>query len=924
MLDAGLIPDPFLDDNELKVAWVGRTAWTYTRPISWDGPAHDRIDLVFDGLDTVARIEIDGQLVGETRNMHRSYRFDVTEALIRTPSATAQPPAAIPATTQPFAAVPAITQPNAATTQAHDADPATTQPQAADPATTQQHAGAMRESGARTRGERELSVHFASAYAEADRIRELVGPRPNAYPEPFQYIRKMACSFGWDWGPTLVTAGIWRPVRLEGWSTARLAAVRPLATYSDGAGKLDLTADIERTRDRALRARILIDDHEVAVLDVTAGQTMLHAELDVPGVTPWNPIGYGEAALYMLTVVLIDVDADTELDRYQQLTGFRSVNIDRSQDDAGTRFVVHVNGEPVLVKGVNWIPDDIFPSRMTRERYELRLRQAAAAGVNLVRVWGGGIYEDRDFYELCDRLGLMVWQDFLFACACYPEEEPIRSEVIAEARENVTRLSPHPSLITWNGNNENLWLRDAHGWADDPGGDQSWGEAYYLDVLPRIVSELDPSRPYQAGSPWSGSWEHEPNDPAHQTFHSWEVWNRQDYPHYRDSTPRFVAEFGWQGPPAWRTLRDAVTDEPLRPDSPGVLHHQKAEDGSGKLARGLAPHFPVPSTMEAWHYLTQLNQVRAVRTGIEHWRSHWPHTAGTILWQLNDLWPVTSWAAIDGAGRHKPLYFALREMYADRALTIQPRDGGLVVAVLNDSPDPWTGILQVDDASIEVTASPRSVALVPVPAATAQPPGAEVIVAEMDGRRAFWFADEVRTGADRNQTRAEGDRNDRVRTDADRNQTRAEGDRNDEVRTDADRTQTHRADDNRNDQVRTNADRTQTHRADDNLIDEVRSGADGGGPGAAGMVSGGDPGLTVTAEVVPGGLDVRVHATGLARDLLLQPDRIHPEAVVDRGFTTLLPGESTVFAVRAPVELDPGSIKSPWVLTDLWSALRHE
>jgi beta-mannosidase len=833
LLDAALIPDPFLDDNELKVAWVGRTDWTYSRPISWDGPAHDRIDLVFDGLDTVARIEIDGRLVGETRNMHRSYRFDVTALLT-----AAQSPAAQSTVTPRPAAKPAATQPPTAHPDAAlspTAQPGAALPPAAQPA-------AAGNGCDRSGGERELSVHFTSACTEAQRVESLVGPRPNAYPEPFQFIRKMACSFGWDWGPTLVTAGIWRPVRLEGWSTARLATVRPLATYDGDAGKLDLTAGIERTRDRVLRAQVLLDDREIAVLDVPAEVDSVQAEIDVPGVTPWNPIGYGESALYMLTVILTDVDDGTELDRYQQLTGFRSVNIDCSQDEAGTRFVVQVNGAPVLVKGVNWIPDDIFPSRMTRARYERRLREAAAAGVNLIRVWGGGIYEDRDFYELCDRLGLMVWQDFLFACACYPEEEPIRSEVIAEARENVLRLSPHPSLITWNGNNENLWLRDAHGWAGDPGGDQSWGEAYYLDLLPGIVSEGDPSRPYQAGSPWSGSWEHEPNDPAHQTFHSWEVWNRQDYLHYRDSAPRFVAEFGWQGPPAWRTLRDAVSDEPMRPDSPGVLHHQKAEDGNGKLARGLAPHFPAPSTVEAWHYLTQLNQVRAVRTGIEHWRSHWPHTAGTILWQLNDLWPVTSWAAIDGAGRYKPLYFALREMYADRALTIQPRDGGLVVAVLNDSPRPWTGSLQVNEAGVEVSAPPRSVALVPVP-------GGDLVVAEMDGVRALWFAGDVPA---------------------------------------------------------TPADPTLTVTAE-----TVRGGLT-------------DPGLTVTAEVVAGGLDVHVHATGLARDVLLQPDRIHPEAVVDRGFTTLLPGESTVFAVRAPVELDPGSIKSPWVLTDLWSALRHE
>ncbi|MBG0563737.1 glycoside hydrolase family 2 protein [Actinoplanes aureus] len=755
LLRQGRIPDPFLDDNELAVAWVGRADWTYQRDVAWHGPEHERIDLVFEGLDTVARVDLNGTTLGETRNMHRTYRFDVTSLV-----------------------------------------------------------------GA---GPQPLSVHFTSAYTEAERVKSLVGPRANAYPEPFQFIRKMACSFGWDWGPTLVTAGIWRPVRLEGWSTARLAAVRPLCTYAENAGKLDLTCEIERTQDRALRAQILLDGREITSLDLDTDA--VRATLDIPGVTPWNPRGYGEPALYTLTVVLLD--GDRELDRWERRTGFRSVEIDRSPDDAGTRFVIHVNGEPVFAKGVNWIPDDIFPSRMTRERYELRLREAANAGVNLIRVWGGGIYEDRAFYEVCDELGLLVWQDFLFACACYPEEEPLHSEVVAEARDNVTRLSPHPSLITWNGNNENLWLHGAMSWPDD----LSWGEKYYLSVLPEIVAELDPSRPYQAGSPWSGSWEHEPNDPDHQTFHSWEVWNRQDYLHYRDSTPRFVAEFGWQAPPAWRTLRDAISDEPMLPDSPGVLHHQKAEDGNGKLARGLAPHFAAPESTEAWHYLTQLNQVRAVRTGVEHWRSHWPHTAGTIVWQLNDLWPVTSWAAIDGAGRYKPLYFALREMYADRALTIQRRDGGLVVAVLNDHAEPWTGPLRIERRDTagrlvysiieKVEVAPRSVALIPVP-------NGDLLVACLDDQRALWFEAEEFA----------------------------------------------------------------------------------------------DPGLTVTAEQVPGGLDVTVHATGLARDVLLQPDRVHPGAVVDKGFVTLLPGESTTLHVRAPAELDPGSVKDPWVLTDLASVLR--
>ncbi|MEU7908540.1 glycosyl hydrolase 2 galactose-binding domain-containing protein [Actinoplanes sp. NPDC049118] len=771
LMGDGRLEDPFLNDNETAVAWVGRTDWMYSRDVAWIGPGHERVDLVFEGLDTVAGIELGGVTLGSTRNMHRTYRYDVTSLVGATP--------------------------------------------------------------------RPLQVRFTSAYTEAERVRDALGPRPNAYPEPFQFIRKMACAFGWDWGPTLVTAGIWRPVRLEGWSTARFATVRPLATYADGTGRLDLTIEVERTGARPLSAEVFLDGRVVEAIDIPAGDTVVRTVLPVPAVTPWAPRGHGDPALYDLTVELTD-DRGASLDRWQRRTGFRTVELDRT---AGA-FVFHLNGSPVLVKGVNWIPDDIFPARMTRERYERRLREAADAGVNLIRVWGGGLYESRDFYEVCDELGLMVWQDFLFACACYPEEEPLYSEVVAEARDNVGRLAPHPSLITWNGNNENLWLHGAMGWADEPGGESTWGERYYLETLPAIVAELDPSRPYQAGSPWSGSREVAPNDTDHQTFHSWEVWNREDYRNYRASTPRFVAEFGWQAPPAWTTLRDAVSDEPMLPDSPGVLHHQKAEDGNGKLARGLAPHFPAPSGTEAWHYLTQLNQVRAVRTGIEHWRSHWPHTAGTILWQLNDLWPVTSWAAIDGAGRYKPLYFALRELHAERALTIQPRVGGLVVAVLNDHADEWTGIVLIErrdtrgavraTSVLPVSAASRSVALVEVPPNVARigDPASELLVARLGDTRALWFATEDR----------------------------------------------------------------------DFAYD--------------------DPGLTVDVETAPGGLDVHVHSVGLARDVLLQPDRVHPLAVVDRGFIDLLPGESAVLHVRAPIDLDAGLIKAPWVLTDLATVLR--
>ncbi|WP_328632105.1 glycoside hydrolase family 2 protein [Streptomyces sp. NBC_00356] len=677
LLAAGLIPDPFLGTNEHEIEWVGRRSWTYTRTLEADQGPYERTDLVFDGIDTAAHITLDGRPLARTRNMHRSYRFDVTG-----------------------------------------------------------------RSG-------ELRVDFASAYEEASAVRELTGDRPNVYPAPSQYIRKMACSFGWDWGPTVVTAGLWRPVRIERWSTARFSRVRPLVTVDGSTGRVELRVEVERTSQgagRPLAARASVAGVETRATFEGDAVTL---SLDVPDVHLWWPRGYGEQPLYDAELTLLE--GGRELDTWQHRIGFRTVEIDRDADEHGTGFTFVVNGVRIFARGINWIPDDVLPSRITPERHRTRLTQAADANVDLVRIWGGGIYEDDAFYDACDELGLMVWQDFPFACSAYPEEQPLRGEVEAEARENVVRLMPHPSLVLWNGNNENLWGFRDWDWEDALAGD-SWGEGYYLGILPRVVAELDPTRPYTAGSPWSGSWDHHPNDPDHGTFHSWEVWNRLDYTEYLSEVPRFVAEFGWQAPPALATLRRALPGEKLAPDSPGMLHHQKAEDGSGKLQRGLERHFAAPEgDFDRWHYLTQVVQARAVATGIEHWRANWPRCAGTIVWQLNDCWPVSSWSAVDGDGRLKPLHHELRRVYADRLLTLQPAGESPELVLSNLGATPWDTTLTLrlmradgtmaGQTRLRATAGARETLRVSVPGELVPAAGSakEFLVADADGSRALHF-----------------------------------------------------------------------------------------------------------------------------------------------------------------------------------------
>ncbi|MFF3439350.1 glycoside hydrolase family 2 protein [Streptosporangium sp. NPDC002721] len=671
LLAAGLIEDPYLDDNEDRLTWIGRADWEYETAFTWHDDGHERTDLVCEGLDTVATVELNGVLVATTANQHRSYRFPVRELL--------------------------------------------------------------RE------GENTLRVRFASPVEYAEARRAELGDRPGSYEAPYQFIRKMACNFGWDWGPSVVTSGIWRPIGLHSWSGARIASVRPLV---GGDGRVEAHVTVERAGDAPLTVTARVAG-VVAEAVLAPGEREAVLRLRVPEPRRWWPRGYGAQDRYELTVGLSGQGAE---DTWTRRIGFRDVRVDRT----GEGFTVVVNDTPVFVRGVNWIPDDCFPARVTRDRLAERFGQATGANVNLLRVWGGGLYESEDFYDLADELGLMVWQDFPFACAAYPEEEPFATEVEAEARENVTRLAWRPSLVLWCGNNENLEGHADWGWQDTLG-DRTWGAGFYHDLLPALVAELDPTRPYWPGSPYSGHPDLAPNDPARGTVHIWDVWNREDYTHYATYTPRFVAEFGFQGPPAHTTLRQAVSGE-LAPDAPLVLHHQKAHEGNAKLLRGLSGHLPAPHSFDDWHYLTQLNQARALTFGIERFRALAPHCAGTVVWQLNDCWPVTSWAAVDGAGRRKPLWYALRRLYADRLLSVQ--EG--TVAVINDSPDPWSGELELRrlaltgqplaKESVTVEVAPRSVTTLPLPDAVAAPkdPSAEVLSVRLGEHRTLqFFAEDI-------------------------------------------------------------------------------------------------------------------------------------------------------------------------------------
>ena len=592
-------------------------------------------------------------------------------------------------------------------------------------------------------GANELTVSFRSPVAHAAAMSFELGMRPTPYPAPYNAIRKMAASFGWDWGLSTATSGIWRPVRLECWSTARLGTIL-LDAQPDGAdGRLRVRVSIDDPGDEPLGVQVEVGG--VRAVEPVIGEAV-ELELVVPDAELWWPTGFGAPTRYPVEVTLVRGDA--VLDWATRSVGFRSVRWDSTPDADGTPFQLVVNQRPVWVRGVNWIPDDALITRVDAARLRARVGQAAQANVNLIRVWGGGVYEDDEFFEVCDELGIMVWQDFLFACAAYSEDADTWRSVEAEARDNVARLAHHPSLVLWNGSNENLQGYEEWDWPRMLAG-ADWGLRYYNELLPAVVAELSPGVPYIPSSPFSPGGE-SANAELHGTMHIWDMWNRRDWPGYRGYRPRFVTEFGWQGPPSWTTLVGAIHDDPLTPESPGMITHQKAFGGNVKLTAGLVPHFEVPRDFEDWHWAMQLNQASAVGVGVNHFRSLAPHNSGAVVWQLNDCWPVTSWAAIDYAGVRKPLWYALQNAFADRVVIVEPDAGGLVAAVVNDSAEALDADLNVRRLQLDgrelaaevhrVSVAPRGVARVALGAAVVSPTaaGGEVLVAEASGARGVW------------------------------------------------------------------------------------------------------------------------------------------------------------------------------------------
>lgn len=590
----GLIPDPFYGTNENDLQWVEREDWSYRCVVKVDERTlqQEQVELMADGLDTLATIRLNGTVVGATENMFRTYRFPIRDLL------------------RP--------------------------------------------------GENRLEIDFRNTL---DYIAEHEAWQPyRERNDPVggrSRIRKAQYQYSWDWGPRFVTCGIWRSLRIEAWSGARLDGVRVGQTHRP-TGEVELTLTPEIVGDAescVLEAELELDGRRVA--SFTDGRAVVS--------TPrlWWPNGQGEQPLYTLRAVLRDRSGQ-EIDRCEKAIGLRTVELVRENDADGETFYFRVNGRPIFAKGANWIPDHAFITECDRARYRERLAAAVDANMNMLRVWGGGVYEDDAFYELCDELGLLVWQDFMFACSLYPGDAEYVALVDAEASDQIRRLRHHACLALWCGNNENEMIgyyadrmREKPSMAAD-------NERLFHRLLPRRVQELDGVTPYWPSSPWTpGSYLADANDGRAGDVHYWKVWHeRAPVKSYEALDVRFCSEFGMQSYASPELAATFCSHEALNVFAPVMENHQKNGGGNATMLHYINQRFRHAYLYRALAYLSQLNQAWCMKIGIEHFRHRMPRTMGCLYWQINDCWPVASWSSIEYGGRWKALHFEARRAYA--------------------------------------------------------------------------------------------------------------------------------------------------------------------------------------------------------------------------------------------------------------------
>jgi len=537
-----------------------------------------------------------------------------------------------------------------------------------------------------------LLVKFSPAVSVLKRMQTKEGPLQAAFEPTRVYGRKAQYCFGWDWGPHLVGVGIWRKVYLFGYDETHLNWVGVESTLSEGKAKVKMDMEISSGVDEEKmgKAVVYLDGKCVRKETLKVGFPLSRhsVSLEVENPRLWYPRGYGEQYLYRLRVELFN-EKEELMDVFEDRVGIRTVKLIQEEDGEGKSFYFEINGIPVFCKGANWIPADSFLPRLDKARYASLTHLASQCGINMFRIWGGGIYEDEEFYRLCDEEGIMVWQDFMFACGEYPEEDWFLEKVKKEAVCVVKSLKNHPCIVLWCGNNENHWIYGKKGGLK--------GRTIYHDILPSVCEQIDPTCPYWPSSPYGGK---DPNAEEEGDRHNWYVWSAwQDIELYNKDKGRFLSEFGFQAPPVMDTIKRFCPLGELRENSPSMEHHNKQDDGPARLVRYLRAYMPWPSGFEEYLRYTQLNQAYALRMMIERCRRRKFKCGGVLFWQFNDCWPAISWSVVDYYLKPKPAYYAVKRAFEPILISLAKEEENIEVWICNDTLREIRGRLKLESMS---------------------------------------------------------------------------------------------------------------------------------------------------------------------------------------------------------------------------------
>lgn len=507
----------------------------------------------------------------------------------------------------------------------------------------------------------------------------------------YAHIRKAHYMLGWDWGPQIPDAGIWRSISINGYSHGRLEDVYITQIHSDEKVQLDVRVQHEKKQSVELTVEAVVrtpDDKKI-VEHMIVEKEENHVFLDIDNPKLWWPNGYGSQPLYEVEILL---KQDKKiLDSRTMTIGLRTLTVRRQEDKWGESFEFNVNGVSIFAMGANYIPEDNLLYRCNIEKTETLIKECIEANFNCIRVWGGGIFAEDYFYDLCDKYGLIVWQDLMFACAVYEMNEEFTENIKMETIDNMKRLRHHPCLGLWCGNNEMEW-----GWVEWNFPKTSKLRTDYIKqfeiILPEIAEKVDPNTFYWVASPSSGGGFEDPNNDNIGDVHYWAVWHKLlPFTDYRNHYFRFCSEFGFQSFPCLKTVKEFTLPEDRNIFSYVMEKHQKDGDANGKILYYLSDTFKYPKNFDSLLYASQLLQAEAIKYGVEHWRRNRGRCMGAIYWQLNDCWPVASWSSIDWYGRWKALHYYAKRFFAPLLLSAHEEDSNVKLYVTNETMDCMKG-----------------------------------------------------------------------------------------------------------------------------------------------------------------------------------------------------------------------------------------